>query len=118
GNSATFANNHFDVLKLIKNGNINNQLVIPLSYGNQKYKTVLQNYCATAFGAQAEILSDFIPKEQYFDLLRECQFVVMGHLRQQAMGNIYASLYMGAKLFLFKKNPVFDFLKGLGILVF
>lgn len=118
GNSATYANNHIDILNLLGSLKVSNQFFIPLSYGNHTYKKFLIDLCRSNFGGQVEILDDFIPRFKYFDHLRECGFVIMGHLRQQGMGNIYASLYMGAKLFIFKKNPVYEFLLGLGIIVF
>src|SRR5690606_7282621 len=65
-----------------------------------------------------ELLTDFIPRENYFKKVRECGFVIMGHIRQQAMGNIYGALILGAKLFLYKQNPVFKFLTDLGVIVF
>jgi hypothetical protein len=35
----------------------------------------------------------------------------MNHLRQQGLGSIISMLYMGAKVFLDKKNPVYRFFK-------
>ena len=34
----------------------------------------------------------------------------MNHLRQQAVGNIITMMWMGAKIFLHKQNPVYQFL--------
>lgn len=118
GNSATYANNHIDILILLKDLNISNRFFIPLSYGNQKYKEFIIDFCRENFDDQVEILDQFVPRPEYFYHLRDCGFVIMGHLRQQGMGNIYASLYMGAKLFLFKQNPVYEFLMDLGLIVF
>ena len=33
---------------------------------------------------------------------------LFGNLRQEAIGNIMIALYMGAKVFLFEKNPVYE----------
>jgi hypothetical protein len=42
----------------------------------------------------------------------------MGHVRQQAMGTIYAMLFQGSKLFLYEDNPVYSFLKEMDFIVF
>jgi isochorismate hydrolase len=42
----------------------------------------------------------------------------MNHLRQQAVGNIIIMMYFGAKIFLNKENPVYEFFKNKGAIIF
>ena len=42
----------------------------------------------------------------------------MNHLRQQAVGNIVTMMYFGAKIFLNKENPVYDFFINIGAVIF
>lgn len=42
----------------------------------------------------------------------------MGHIRQQAMGNIISLLYMGTKVFFFKESIVYRYLINKGIVVY
>lgn len=116
GNSATFACNHIDVLELFNHIHIPNQIVIPISYGNQKYKYFLRSYIPQNYQHfNIKLLSEFLPLIEYNQILDKCGFAIMPHLRQQGMGNIYSLLFSGTKLFLFRKNPVYEFLKGLGV---
>ncbi|MDO6439164.1 TDP-N-acetylfucosamine:lipid II N-acetylfucosaminyltransferase [Cyclobacterium sp. 1_MG-2023] len=116
GNSATFSCNHIDILESINHLGITNKIVIPLSYGHAKYKDFLIDYIPKNYpNLNFEILGKFLPLNEYNQILNQCGFAIMPHLRQQGMGNIYSLLYSGTKLFLFKKNPVYEFLKGLGV---
>lgn len=117
-NSATFAGNHIDILEILIKINCNRKIIIPLSYGNDVFKEEIIHYTEGKLKDQVELLTEFMPRNSYFEKVKQCGFVIMGHLRQQAMGNIYGVLYMGAKLFLFKNNPVYEFLKSIGIIVF
>lgn len=117
-NSATYAGNHLDVLATLKKLRVPHKIILPLNYGDQEYRKYLLDYCAQHFTDQVECLTQFLPRETYFNKVTQCEFVVMGHLRQQAMGNIYALLYSGSKLFLYADNPVYAFLQGLHLSVF
>ena len=63
-------------------------------------------------------LVDFMPLEEYNEILSTCSIVVMNHLRQQAGGNIIVMLYLGANIFLNKENQFFQFLKNRGAIIF
>ena len=116
GNSATFSCNHLDILESINHLRISNKIVIPLSYGNAKYRDFLIDYIPKNYhNLNLEILGKFLPLNEYNQILNQCGFAIMPHLRQQGMGNIYSLLYSGTKLFLFKKNPVYKFLKDMGV---
>lgn len=61
---------------------------------------------------------DYMPIQQYVGILINCGFVIMNHVRQQALGNILIMLYLGAKVFLREENPVYTFLKNHGAILF
>lgn len=44
-------------------------------------------------------------------MVLSCGNVIMNHVRQQAVGNIILMLYLGAKIYLRKENPIYSFLK-------
>ena len=56
--------------------------------------------------------------EAYNAKLQSCGIVVMNHYRQQAVGNILTTLWLGAKLYLNECNPVYQYLHKLGIILF
>ena len=112
GNSATYTNNHLDAFLNIKKININGRKIItPLSYGDKNYREIIVSEGYKNFGNNFHPLINFMDVDEYIALLQSCSIVIMNHLRQQALGNIIISLYMGAKVFLDKDNPVYLFFR-------
>jgi len=119
GNSATPENNHlegFDILnKIDLDGR---QIICPLSYGNTAYGEFIKQAGEQSFGKSFVPLMKFMPAHEYYKLISSCSFVIMNHLRQQAMGNIITMMYLGARIFMQKSNPAYLFLKEQGAVVF
>lgn len=119
GNSATFENNHIEAIDLLSKLNLENRKVIcPLSYGEKEYGNKIIEYGKSKLNSKFEALVDFMPIEQYNRTISSCSVVVMNHLRQQALGNIVIMMYFGAKIFLNKENPIYEFFKNNGAVVF
>lgn len=120
GNSATQTNNHFEIIALLNKMEIRDRKVIaPLSYGDKVYAQTIIKNGKNSFGIQGFIpLIDFMPIYKYNEIIKSCSFVIMNHYRQQAFGNIIASLWYGAKVFLNKENNIYIFLKRNGFIVF
>ncbi len=118
GNSASFTNNHIEAIDLLaKILQQNQKVIVPLSYGNSRYAKAVINYGNTKIGAQIQPLQKFMPLDEYNEILAGCGIVVMNHYRQQAIGNVLASVYMGAKVFL-NNTTVYQYLKRIGCYVF
>lgn len=112
GNSASYENNHLDLFDQIKNSTmVNSKIIAPLSYGDSYYREKVIYEGREIFLDRFIPIIDFMPIHEYVQLLSSCAFAVMGHLRQQALGNIVIMLYLGAKVFLDKSNPVYIFFK-------
>lgn len=119
GNSATFENNHIEAIDLLCKLDLENRKVIcPLSYGLEEYAKEVINYGSTTLGDKFKYLINFMKIEEYNQIISTCSIVVMNHLRQQALGNIVIMLYFGAKVFLNKENPVYEFFKNNGAVIF
>jgi hypothetical protein len=118
GNSASFTNNHLDVWHYIKKYlPEGKEVIVPLSYGDYEYATCVKK------GLQADnlkinILTDFIPHDEYFKMFNRCSYAVYGVLRQEAMGNIYVALREGLKVFLYKDSIVYKHLLRQGYCIF
>lgn len=112
GNSCTPTNNHIDAFKDVIYFGLGYQIVVPLSYGDtNRYKDIITGLFYKSFPPEdLQLLTDFISFDEYVQLLRSCPYVVMNHLRQQGLGNIIISLYVGAYVFLDKANPLYSFL--------
>lgn len=110
GNSASYTNNHLDVLDSLSTIDLSERkVIIPLSYGDANYRNLIVSEGSRTLGKAFTPLIDFMPIDEYIAILQSCSIVVMNHLRQQALGNIVIALYLGAKVFLDEKNPVYQF---------
>lgn len=117
GNSAAETNNHFEIIDFLIEKNEKREVIIPLSYGNIDYSKRLISKLKHS-KLNYTILSDYLTQKEYFEILKRCAFVIMNHTRQQAAGNILVMLTLGAKVFLDKENPLFDYFVGLGFKVY
>lgn len=117
-NSAIPTGNHLDVFKRLKRLKVGNPLMVPLSYGDPGFAQVVREHGRRMFGEQFRPMDRFLPRAQYVAELRHCSHVVMGYRRQQAVGNVMMAMQMGAKVFFYRANPVYDFLRKQGAHVF
>ncbi|MEZ4809848.1 MAG: TDP-N-acetylfucosamine:lipid II N-acetylfucosaminyltransferase [Allomuricauda sp.] len=119
GNSASLTNNHLEAFEKIRLLNLEDrELIVPLSYGDQKYATEICKTGKNLFGKSFSPIVDFMPLHEYNFKLSSCSIVIMNHYRQQAVGNILAMLWMGAKIYLNEGNTFYQYLKKQGILVY
>lgn len=120
GNSADPSNNHIEAFKKIAKFDLNDRkVIVPLSYGGSKaYIDFVIEKGNYYFGENFVPLINFMTLQEYNQLISSCGFVIFNHIRQQAVGNIITLGYMGAKLFLNEKSPVFAYYKNLGMNIF
>jgi dTDP-N-acetylfucosamine:lipid II N-acetylfucosaminyltransferase len=113
GNSADPSNNHLEVLDLLKkykDGKIN--IFIPLSYGNREYALEVVEYGKGIFGDKFKPLLNFLEPEEYSQYLASIDIAIFNHERQQALGNIFALLYLGKKVYIRNDVSTWDYLKN------
>jgi dTDP-N-acetylfucosamine:lipid II N-acetylfucosaminyltransferase len=120
GNSATYSNNHLDIFEKLLAIKTDERLIIcPLSYGDLPiYRDAVIEHGNLYWGDKFVPMVDFIPIENYIELISSCSVVIMNHLRQQAVGNIVSMMYLGAKIFLNNQNPVYQFFKKTGAYIY
>lgn len=120
GNSADPSNNHLDILDILTGLNlVGKKIVLPLSYGGSSgYKGHIMYVGKSLWGEGFIGLTTFIPFEEYRSIVNECQNVIFFHERQQAMGNIFLSLWNGSKVFLSDSSWVYRYLMKLGFVVY
>lgn len=116
GNSAGPSNNHLDVFeKLGRAKDPGRKVLVPLSYGEpQVYREAVIADGRRRFGDDFEPILDFMPLNEYNSLISSCSYVIMGHRRQQGLGNIISALLGGCTVLLDDSNPVFEFLSQRG----
>ncbi len=118
GNSAIPTNNHIDIFNKVKSLiKHDTEVVVPLSYGDKRYANYITRKGQNYFKNFNPLL-DFVPLEEYQKIVNDCGVVIMYHFRQQAIGNIIASLYFGSKVFLSNKSSVYSYFKRIGLAIF
>ncbi|RAU83292.1 TDP-N-acetylfucosamine:lipid II N-acetylfucosaminyltransferase [Pontibacter arcticus] len=119
GNSRSPSNNHLDILDILLASNNKIPLIIPYSYtpGNETYGNELKSNLMSLPNPY-ELLEDFIPFNEYVNLIGNCSTAVFNSYRQMALGNVLISLINGVKVYLSVKNPSLKWLKNLGFIIF
>lgn len=119
GNSATDTNNHLELFDCLMSVELDDRrLITPLSYGDDWYGDEIARIGRKLFGERFVPLRTYMPINEYYDRIATCGTVMMNHVRQQAGTTIATALYKGAKVFLRKENPVFDFYRNMGLKLF
>lgn len=91
------------LLSKFKNENI--RIFAPLSYGDLDYAKIVIEEGKRIFGEKFTALKEFMNEDEYYQFLNSMDIAIFDMKRQQALGNIYASLYFGKKVFL-RNNSV------------
>lgn len=119
GNSASRTNNHKYLLALLSQFDLKNKrVVVPLSYSGRKgYVNEVVAYGQKEVSGFTPLMK-FMPLEEYNKLQSSTAVALFGNLRQEAIGNIMIALYMGAKVFLFESNPVYEWAVNHNLKVF
>lgn len=116
---ASFTGNHLEILDKLSELDLHGkELVIPLSYGNQRHALHVEQDAIRKFGDKAHIIKDYLPLSEYNKILEDCDVFIYGHYRQEAVGNILIALYLGGKVFLHNYNPLLGFYKEIGLTIF
>lgn len=120
GNSASLTNNHlyaFELLSKIDFGN--RKIIVPLNYnGNNEYKKHVIDSGVKMFDSNFSPLANFLPLDEYNKLVLSVGYCMYANWRQEAMGNILIALYLGCKVFLSNKSPLFKYFRELDVYVF
>ncbi|HFG6926183.1 TDP-N-acetylfucosamine:lipid II N-acetylfucosaminyltransferase [Acinetobacter baumannii] len=112
GNSSSATCNHIEAIQILNKINLKNKSVVcPLSYGDLKYQKKISSIGESYLKSSFTPLLQLLPIEEYISMVLSCGNVIMNHVRQQAVGNIILMLYLGAKIYLRKENPIYSFLK-------
>ena len=121
GNSANTTGNHLDVLKAMNLVKIDKQskVIIPLSYnGSPRYVSQVEKKAESLYPGQIVSLRNYLPLDEYLELISNCRVAVFAHERQQASDNIFMQLIYGAKVYMSETSAAFDYLKSIGLRIF
>lgn len=116
--AAGYNGNHIDVLTRLSHFKHLRKVCVPLSYGIPYWAKYVEEEGRKLLGDNFDPMMTFLPKEEYYKRFLGSNSFVFGHLRQCAVGNIIVALYLGAKVFLFKTNPLYDYYLKLGVTIY
>ncbi|MEX0778981.1 MAG: hypothetical protein WD491_13100 [Balneolales bacterium] len=119
GNSRNRYNNHLDIIKIItkcRNKDKYDYFVF-FSYGP------LNNYTKAVRETAADVkkvkfIDEFLSDEEFREVYRNASAFVMNSYRQMAMGNIFTAFRNGVKVYLNKRNIIYDWLIKEGFMIY
>lgn len=119
GNSLTLTNNHLDIAAHIRDFNIGERkYIFPISYGSDYKNTAEFQRLLDLPEKNTLFMEGFIPFAEYTQIFDSISHAIFGHMRQQAMGNIFLSLRNGIKVYLYSESIAYKYLKSAGYKVF
>lgn len=119
GNSGSLTNNHEYAYTYLSDLDMGERkIIVPLSYsGSKSYRKAVIEKGRIIFGEHFCPLTDFLPLAEYNELMTSAAVAIYANWRQEAIGNIIIALYLGAKVFIAGRNPVYAWAKGHGLIV-
>lgn len=120
GHNAFPFNNHIQSIDLLKRffcekKSENLEISIPVSYGDTgtqygiRYIEDLKQYVLSAgMSSQVAFLDKLIDADDYTKFLSTIDIGIFNAERQSGLGNILQLLYMGKKIYMTRKNPLFE----------
>lgn len=117
---ASVTGNHFTLMKKLKGIDTKGEfdVYMPLSYGSANMRKVCLKMGERMFGNKFKPILDYLPREEYFDIINKSQVALFGQKRQEATGNIGRLLIVGTKVFMREENPMFAYYKDKGYYIF
>ena len=116
GHSAVKSVNHIAVLDSIehlKDENI--RIFLPLSYGDREYGDEVQQYAEKIYGDKVICLRDFLPKNEYFSLLKRVDIAVFNTQRQIGLGNINNMAFRNVKIYMPENSVMYQYYIANGV---
>lgn len=120
GCSCSPTNNHTYAMKTLSKLDLGNRKVfVPLSYSIDKsYLKKVMTKGKQEFKKNFNPLTEFLPLNEYNQLLQSVNVAIYGNFIPEAFKSICVSLYLGAKVFLPKQNPLHQWAKSCNIKLF
>ena len=119
-------NNHLEIIESLSHfAEEKFKVFLPLSYGNDwhngtnGYVKKVKDAAISTFGQDRVFaLHRLMPQKEYTRFLWNMDVCIFRAERQNALGNMLKSLYMGNKVFLSPQSPLYHFFKSKGIQIY
>jgi dTDP-N-acetylfucosamine:lipid II N-acetylfucosaminyltransferase len=118
GHAASPTANHAEVLSKLSEFAMQHKILIPLEYGEEKYRNDIKRMAEELFPKQIEFLENRLTFLEYYQKLSDIGFALFNFRSQEALGNIIFLVWNGAKVFLHEESSVYQQFKIWGLHVF
>lgn len=121
GNSASLSNNHFYILKFLKNIILpkDANIIMPLSYGGcQSYINDVISKYSSELSNNIIVYRDYMPLHEYNKTFTRLRAMVLSAWRQESQGTAIMGFYLGIKVFMSKKSPLYKWFKDCDFIVY
>ena len=109
GNCGTPSNGHKEICELLSKWKERNiHIYLPLSYGDSDYIDEIKKEYLTTFEDKVSVIENMMTLEDYLVMLSDIDIAIFNNDRQQALGNIFALMYMGKKVCLREGTSMWD----------
>lgn len=120
GHSRDFYGNHLEVLRGLDSSQQldNYNYVMFFSYGvsSEEYNGAVLNMASSH--TSVRVITDFLDREDYYNILNNASAMVINSYRQMGMGNVFQAFLRGIKVYLNEKNVMYGWLLKEGFEVF
>ena len=116
GHSAVRSIDHIstlDRLRHLKDENI--RIFLPLSYGDMKYADEVEQYAKAKFGDKVICLREFMPRDEYYALVKRIDIAIFDTYRQIGLGNINAMVFGNVKIYMPQDSVMYQYYTANGV---
>lgn len=120
GNSATQTNKHEEIIRILADRKNEKGIGVncPLAYGDDVYRDKIIEYGKEKLHDAFMPITFFMPYSKYVEFLSTCDVGIFNNDRQQALGNLYALLAMGKKVYIRDDTSMWRFFRDKGFKVY
>lgn len=94
------------------------QIITPLSYGSNMIRNYVKRKGMRVFKDNFVPLMDYMPRDEYYEIVGRVEVAIFGQKRQEAAGNLDFLLTNGTKVFMREENVLYQHYKKMGYVVF
>ena len=92
---------------------------MPLSYGGTKeYADDIETIYKEQFPNQVETLREYIPLQEYNKYFLRLNSMILSAWRQESQGTAMMGFYLGIKVYMSERSPLYKWFKDCGFSVF
>lgn len=121
GNSASFSNNHLYTLTYLKKIKMPSsaKLIVPLSYGGTpEYSNDVESAYKRLFPTHVEVLKEYMPLHDYNKIFLRLRSIILSAWRQESQGTAMMGFYLGIKVFMSARSPLYKWFVECGFIVY